>query len=178
MEVDGKNKNYNPNLAQSTGRILDFDKHGFNPDTLLLKINEYFDTNTVIPEELGIAFFNQGKAIVDNTRVFTFPGLCSFIGLESRQRYWDLMRGKTAYSLPLKRGYMRLQSYLETLTMRNGNPAGPMFILKNMDYSDQQTINQTVTNTPVKPEIITQDKETGKEIRKLYTVKDKTGTSE
>jgi hypothetical protein len=166
MKASGKGiKKEGHHLA--TGRIRDFEKAGYTVETLEDKINEYFDSDIPDKEET-VTYFNQGRAITDNdTRVFTFPGLCLWLGLSSRQDYWEKMKDpKNPYSLPLKKGHLRLQRYLEALTLRNGNPAGSMFILKNMDYSDQTTINQNVKEIKT-PEIVTQDKETNKHIRKV-----------
>lgn len=153
----------------ATGRIRNFDKAGLTVDELDEKVNEYFSQSTIIPEESQFVYFNQGKsiAIEPGNRIFTFPGLCYFLGFDSREGYRKAMKDtKNPFSTVLKKAYIRMQSYFESMAVRNGNPAGPMFILKNMDYSDQQTINQNVTEIKA-PEIVTADKESATELRRL-----------
>ena len=81
------------------------------------------------------------------------------------------------YHLPLKKGYLKLQDYLEKMTFANGNPAGPLFILKNMDYSDNQTVNNISTDGSMspRPTIVhhakEEDKDANKATMKLFTGK-------
>lgn len=161
MEIDGSVKQGH---RLATGRITNFDKAGITPDDLQKKIDEYFESGE---EEIIVTSYYQGKSYDRKIKIFTLPGLCLFIGLESRQRYWEMAKdADNPFKLPLKKGYLRLQEYFEKQTMLAGNPAGPVFILKNMDYSDMQTVNQNVTET-VQPKVLPLDRETGKLTRKL-----------
>lgn len=164
MEAKGKGiKKKGHHLAK--GRIRYFDRAGYTPETLDLKIEEYFNDGEPLKD---FTYFTNGKPTTKQLRLFTFPGLCLFLGFDSREGYKKAMNDtKNPFSSCLKKGYIMLQKHLEELTQTAPNPAGAVFILKNMDYSDSQTVSQTVTEVKP-PEIITQDKETNKEINKLF----------
>ncbi len=154
----GKSQPTEHNVVNQKGPVLYFDRAGFTPETLMDKINEYF--NTMEPET--ITYMVQGKPHTKTIKLFTFPGLCIYIGLESRQRYWDIMRNtENKYSLPLKKGYIRIQNLLEKQAFLMPNPSGPIFILKNMHYSDNQVIDQRSSDGSMspKPTIINHSKE-------------------
>jgi len=170
MEVD-KKKLTKGNIY-SKGAIRNFDRAGLNPEQVEDMIEQYFASDVAVKE---ITYYNQGKPITKECKLYTFPGLCLWLGFNSRDGYRAAMNNKgNPFNFALKKGYIRLQQYLEELTLHNANPAGSLFILKNMDYSDQQTINQNVTQVQ-KPEIHTQDKDSAKGIRKLFA-EPKTGT--
>lgn len=157
MKVSGKLGTH----RLATGAISHFEKAGYTPETLENKINEYFDTIT--PEIVKV--INQGKVIDKKVKLYTLPGLCRFIGFESRQSYWEWMRKvNSPYCLPLKKGYLRLQEFLEKQAFLSGNPAGPIFILKNMDYSDNQTLNSVSSDGSMSPRpiIVSHSKELDK----------------
>jgi len=97
-------------ITKSKGPIPYFERAGYTTESLELKINEYFDS--VKPEIVTV--MNQGKPVDKEVKLYTLPGLCRFIGFASRQSYWEWMRKvDSPYSLPLKRGYLRLQEHME-----------------------------------------------------------------
>ena len=169
MEVKGNNTRYETK-GLPKGPVPIFEKAGLTPETLLEKIDEYF--NTV--KDITITVINQGKPTERTVKLFTFPDLCLYLGFDSRQGYLKIMRNeKNVYSSSLKKGYTKLQSYFEKQSMLMGNPAGPLFILKNMDYSDNQTVNNISTDGSMSPApaIISHsnehDKDTASEVRKM-----------
>lgn len=162
MEIDGSVKQGH---KLATGPIRDFYKKRITPEELEDKINEYFNESDVVKKT--ITYYNQGKPVSKEVKIYTFPGLCLYLGFCARDQYWKEMKdAESPYQHTLKKGYVRIQQYLEELAIHNSNPAGPVFILKNMDYSDMQTVNQNVTET-VQPKVLPLDRETGKLTRKL-----------
>lgn len=68
----------------------------------------------------------------------TVCGLALHLGFVSRQSFLDY-RERGGFSDIIKKAKLRIeQRYEELLTTRGVNPAGPIFVLKNMNWSDKQ----------------------------------------
>jgi hypothetical protein len=144
--------------------MTNYEKANITPEELEVKIQEYFTSKDRMKVIESITT-KQKKYI----KVYTLPGLAWYLGFESREGFKNAMNNKkNTHSFVLKRAYIKIQEYIEEQLFITTN-SNPIFVLKNMDYSDNQTVNQTVTEVK-KPEIVTQDKETGKQVRKLFKV--------
>ena len=90
-----------------------------SPDEMAKRIDEYFEKE----------------------KIWTIPGLALHLGFADKQSLIDYEK-KEVFSFPVKRGKLKIEDYtIKQLFEKNGVPsAGPIFILKNLGYSDKQDI--------------------------------------
>lgn len=70
----------------------------------------------------------------------TITGLAYHLGFESRQSFYDYEK-RDGFSYIVKRARLKIESCYET-RLNQDKPAGPIFALKNMGWSDKQEIDQ------------------------------------
>lgn len=88
-----------------------------DPEAFSLKIEEYFNTE----------------------KILTWSGLALYLGFESRQSLDDYKK-KEEFSYPIKKALLRIEKGYEE-AIREKNPAGPIFALKNFGWIDKQTVD-------------------------------------
>jgi len=116
------------------------------------------------PEELQkkiTAYFanEEGK--------YTITGLCLSLGFESRQSFYDYEK-KKEYSYLVKRARMVIESYYEE-RLQCTTPAGSIFALKNMGWSDKSEIEHSGLPTP-SLNVTVDSSETAKTLKELRDV--------
>lgn len=98
------------------------------PELLESKVQEYF--NQFNPEG-DITPLNQEYRP-------TITGLCLFLGFESRQSFYDYEE-RRGFSYTIKKARMRIENQYE-LMLSSKNPAGSIFALKNLGWTDKQEV--------------------------------------
>ena len=88
------------------------------PEKLIRKVNEYFNL-----------------CDKDN-EPYTMNGLGLYIGLD-RHQLMTYKHSKEFYPI-IKEAIQRITHYLEVRAITQGNSAGPIFLLKNLGYSDER----------------------------------------
>ena len=117
------------------------------PEELQIKIQEYIDENKLT----GL----------------TITGLCYHCGFESRQSFYDL-GNRDEFSYTIKRARLFIESSYE-LKLHDRTPAGAIFALKNLGWTDQQHITHDISYSEITDEelinrankILTTGKESG-----------------
>ena len=95
-------------------------------------------------EELEIcidAFLEKYKA---EDKPLTMTGLALGLGFCDRQSLYDYQKDPE-FSCLIKKALLEVESSYETRVC-TGNAAGPIFVLKNMGWSDKQEIQSTNVN--------------------------------
>jgi basic membrane lipoprotein Med (substrate-binding protein (PBP1-ABC) superfamily) len=92
-----------------------------DPKKLQKKIEEYFNEH-------------DGKE-----QKATVSGLAYYLGFESRQSMYDYCK-HAKFSYIIKRARLKLESYYEE-KVQGTCPTGPIFVLKNMGWKDEHTVN-------------------------------------
>lgn len=104
-----------------------------DPQKLLVKIQEYFDT--CVPQEIED---EEGNKIIGLPNTATITGLCLYCGFESRQSFYAY-EDKKEFSYIIKRARLVIEScYEEGLNYKS--PTGAIFALKNMGWYDRQEV--------------------------------------
>jgi len=83
----------------------------------------------------GEAYFEECRK---NDEPITVTGLCLALGFNSREALLNY-QGKAAFNNAVKRLKLVCQNYAEKHIYK-GNPAGPIFSLKNFGWSDRQDL--------------------------------------
>lgn len=98
------------------------------PEALQKKIESYFaalPTKTVVvgaePVEVPAA---------------TITGLALHLGFESRQSFYDYEK-KDKFAYTIKRAHLLIENEYEMALLVGRSPAGPIFALKNMGWTDR-----------------------------------------
>jgi len=99
--------------------------------------------------ERGQAYFDQCDK--DN-EPYQVTGLALALGLCSRQSLCEY-EARSEYTDVIKRLKARVEQYLVKRSMGNGNPAGAIFVLKNMGWSDRQDVALSTPNGPLESRI-------------------------
>jgi hypothetical protein len=108
-----------------------------DPKMLIAKIEQYFEDH--LPQEKET---EEGDKEIIYPRPVTITGLCLYLGFDSRQSFYDYEK-KDEFSYIIKRARLVIESmYEENLTEKA--PAGSIFALKNMDWSDKSEIDHNV----------------------------------
>ena len=107
------------------------------PEQLQKKIDEYFencpDTKTFTTK--------SGEEIL--VPIPTITGLALFLGFESRQSFYDYEK-REMFSYTIKRARLQIEKSYEQMLFGQ-NCAGAIFALKNLGWSDKQTIENNIT---------------------------------
>ena len=98
-------------------------------------INDYFNNGVEKKKVLVGRAPNQELLEIP---VPTITGLCYYIGFESRQSFYDYEK-KDGFSYTIKRALLFIEKEYEQL-LQVGNTTGAIFALKNMGWSDKQTV--------------------------------------
>lgn len=99
------------------------------------------------PEEMEEAIEEYFKApvmsieYIDAPPTKTISGLAYHLGFESRQSFYDYEK-RAEFSYIVKRARLRIETLYEE-KISGKNPAGPIFALKNMGWTDKQEIDHT-----------------------------------
>jgi len=123
-----------------------------SPDELQKKVNEYF--NGGANKRTVIVGKGENKQAIE-IQLLTITGLAYFLGFESRQSFYDYEKNER-FSYIIKKARLRIeQHYEETLQLQDYSPAGPIFVLKNMDWSDKSENIHIVKEQPLFPDVPT-----------------------
>ena len=68
----------------------------------------------------------------------TLPGLALYLGFADKRSLYDY-QSKDEFTHSVKRARTIIEEYMVKRSMAN-NAAGPIFVLKNMGYTDRQTV--------------------------------------
>ena len=98
-------------------------------------INDYFNNGVEKKKVLVGRAPNQELLEIP---VPTITGLCYYIGFESRQSFYDYEK-KDGFSYTIKRARLFIEKEYEQL-LQVGNTTGAILALKNMGWSDKQTV--------------------------------------
>ena len=120
------------------------------PEHLQEKIQEYIDQNKAI----GL----------------TITGLCYYCGFESRQSFYSYGK-KDEFSYTIKRARLFIESSYE-LKLLDKTPAGAIFALKNLGWTDQQHITHDISYSEIS------DDELISRANKILTSGEKDGTKQ
>lgn len=114
-----------------------------NPDDIQLMVDSYFDTLDPVTIDIN----KGGKSFT--IKPYTITGLCLYLGYESRFSFYDVEK-VNGYAHVIKTARQRIENHYENCLMM-GAPAGPIFALKNMSWTDktEQTINQTIREVKI-----------------------------
>jgi hypothetical protein len=99
------------------------------------------------PAEMQRKIEKYFKECDDEKKKVTVSGMAYHLGFESRQSMYDYCKHEE-FSYIIKRARLRLESYYEEKVQGNC-PTGPIFVLKNMGWSDKQEIEHSGTTTSV-----------------------------
>lgn len=106
-----------------------------SPEELQSKVNEYFNGGA-----------NKRKIAIGLTAVeipyYTICGLAYYLGFSSRQSLLDYEK-KEEYSDIIKKARLRIEMAYEECLM-DKSPAGAIFALKNMGWSDRSEVDHNV----------------------------------
>ena len=88
-------------------------------------------------------------------KIPTISGMAFFLGFESRQSMYDYEKKGDGFSYIIKRARLWLERHYEQSSQGN-SPTGPIFVLKNMGWSDKQEVdnNIKIENIEVIPPIL------------------------
>lgn len=100
-----------------------------NPKDLEKKIQKYLATTELTGDPL------------------TISGLCYHCGFESRQSFYDYEK-KDAFSYTIKRARFAIEVSYEK-NLHSKTPAGSIFALKNLGWSDNQQIKHEITHSDI-----------------------------
>lgn len=79
----------------------------------------------------------------------TVTGLTLHLGFENKSTLYDYAK-KDGFSNPIKRALTRIEQYHEIAVAYGDKCTGNIFVLKNFDWKDSQSIDHTVTSeTPI-----------------------------
>lgn len=81
----------------------------------------------------------------------TITGLCLFLGFESRQSFYDYEK-RDGFSYAVKRAKLRIELEYEKCVQSSKNPAGPIFVLKNLGWSDKQEHDHRSSDGTMSPQ--------------------------
>ena len=104
-----------------------------SPEELQQAISDYFDHGYTIKK---VVVGKEPNVKVVEIPVVSISGLVLFCGFESRQSFYDYEK-REQFSYTIKRTRTFIEKEYEEAA-QSGNPAGPIFLLKNFGWSDQQ----------------------------------------
>lgn len=111
------------------------------PEEMLVKVEEYF-------QRIKGGMFDTGQIVVnedgDIEKVFenvkaepaTITGLCLFLGFKSRQSFYDHAKAP-GFEHVIEYAKLRIENRYEVALLEMKNPAGAIFVLKNMGWKDR-----------------------------------------
>ena len=125
------------------------------PEEFAQKVDEYFE---YIKGEyqLKVDSDENGKPIdvevcVRQPEPATITGLCLFMGFASKQSFYDYKK-LAGFEDVTSWAHMRVE-YNYEMGLSRGRPAGPIFALKNMGWSDKQEVDHTTNGNSLIPNI-------------------------
>ena len=80
----------------------------------------------------------EPRSCIEKKEPLTIPGLALFLGFVDKQSLYDY-QNKDEFSCSVKRARTLVEESMVKRSMAN-NAAGPIFVLKNMGYTDKQTV--------------------------------------
>src|SRR5512146_569097 len=95
--------------------------------------------------ELGMKYFEECDA---NHEPYLITGLALALGLPARQSLCEYQL-RPEYTDTIKRLKQIVESGLEKKALSANNPAGAIFIMKNMGWSDRQDLALSTPNGPL-----------------------------
>lgn len=90
------------------------------------------------PEEFDLMVDLYQAHCVEQRRYMTIPGLALFLGFACKQSLYDYQQ-KEEFSESVKRARALIEDATVNVAMGTSG-GGPIFILKNMGYTDKQTV--------------------------------------
>ena len=108
------------------------------PEELQQTISDYFDHGYSIRK---VVVGSKGKEEVVEMPIVSITGLVLFCGFCDRASFYDYEK-KPAFAHTIKRARVFIENEYEE-AIHSGNPAGPIFLLKNFGWSDKQEIEVT-----------------------------------
>lgn len=102
------------------------------PEELEEKISLYFSD---CPDKKKVFFEGIEKEIPSPT----ISGLALYLGFCDRHSMWDYEFGRPEFSNTIKRARAKITQYYEN-KMDGGQCTGPLFMLKNLGYKDEQKV--------------------------------------
>lgn len=112
--------------------------HYETPEALQSKVDEYFEWIKGVPYN-AVDAMTTGRDYLRNPEPPTITGMCLFLGFESRQSFADY-KEKPEFTYAVKKARMRIECEYEKALTTAKNPAGSIFALKNLDWSDKQSV--------------------------------------
>jgi hypothetical protein len=107
-----------------------------SPEDLQDAIQQYFDYCK--PKIEGGELKSLGESV-------TITGLALYLGFESRQSFYDYEKHEQ-YSYIIKKARLKVENEYEK-NLFSKNPAGSIFALKNMGWSDKQEVDQNTKHS-------------------------------
>lgn len=135
----------------------------FEPKQLEKKIEEYFKHCP----DYKVITTKSGEEI--SVPVLTITGLAFYLGFESRQSFYDYEK-REEFSYIIKRARLQIEKSYEQMLFGQ-NCTGAIFALKNLGWSDKQTIENNITYSLFEQE--TEKKAQEIETKQRSTKKDK-----
>lgn len=123
------------------------------PEELERKVDQYFVWIEGEQEEVEQPDPNDEGGFIKQTvwkrhpEPPTITGLCSFLGFESRQSFYDYKQ-KTDFSYAIKRARLRIECEYEK-RLHSKTPTGAIFALKNLGWADRQEVDHTTAGMPI-----------------------------
>ena len=108
------------------------------PEELQQAISAYFDHGYDTHKVISV---KKGQEEVTEVPIITISGLVLHCGFSDRASFYDYEK-KKEFAHTIKRARTFIEQYLEA-SAHSGNPAGPIFLLKNFGWSDKQEVEIT-----------------------------------
>lgn len=108
------------------------------------KVDEYFESLIVKEKDE-----DTGEMVESYTKPPTITGLALFLGFVSRQSFYEY-KEKPEFTYTIKRARLRVEQVYEQ-HLFSKTPAGAIFALKNLGWSDKQEIDHTSGGEKIQP---------------------------
>jgi len=108
------------------------------PEALQQVISDYFDHGYTIKR---VTVGKPPNTTIEDMPVVSISGLVLFCGFADRQSFYDYEK-REGFSYTIKRARTFIEQDYEE-SAQSGNPAGPIFLLKNFNWSDKQEVEVT-----------------------------------
>lgn len=105
------------------------------------------------PQAFDAAVDAYYQACRENKEPITWTGMALHMGFSSRQSI-DEYQNYDGFSYSVKRAKL-LVEYAYEKRLMDKNAAGPIFVLKNMGWSDKQNIDHTSSDGTMSPQPVT-----------------------
>ena len=100
------------------------------------------------PEEFEQRVYDYQQHCIESKEPVTWTGLALFLGFSSRQAINEY-ENYDGFSDVVKKAKLFVEWHYE-MRVTGNNAAGPIFVLKNMGWSDKQSIDHTTGGEKIK----------------------------